>query len=211
MFDRVKLFYRLAILLPLLAVVFVSCASRQSASFQDGPLFFEEPFDSDPVPVPAPAPAPVPAPAPEVPIVIEMRETVPIVNRSIVYEELLNTVWMLAEIQVNYGKMVLDRAAMAINGMGDVYTIQLTEEGINGKAAPNRFHTTFELRYNHDFRLRPIAGTMMASNINIGGLMENEYYWYLQRVTHWEIVNNVLELYAHPSPSDEFVMRFLRQ
>jgi hypothetical protein len=100
---------------------------------------------------------------------------------------------------------------MAANGLGDIYILQLTEEGINGKAAPNRYFTTFEIRHNRDYRLRPIVGTLMAANINIGGLMENEYYWYLQRTTHWEIVNDGLELYAKPNPAEDIVMRYTKQ
>jgi hypothetical protein len=128
-----------------------------------------------------------------------------------VYEDLQEITWQLCEIRIGYGRIEFDRQGMAETGMGDLYTLQLTSEGINGKAAPNRYLSTYELRHNHDFRLRPIVGTLMAANINIGGIMESEYYWYLQRATHWEIVNNGLELYAYPSQNEEIVMRYLRQ
>jgi heat shock protein HslJ len=151
------------------------------------------------------------APVPEARADAEERAPVQAVSKNAVYEELLGIVWLLSEIEVSFGKTALDRAAMTANGMGDIYTMQLTEEGVSGKAAPNRYFTTFELRYNHDFRLRPIVGTMLPANINIGGLMENEYYWYLQRASHWEIVNNTLELYAYPSQNESVVLRYLRQ
>jgi hypothetical protein len=32
--------------------------------------------------------------------------------------------------------------------------------------------------------------------VNVGGLGEEEYYWYLQRVTRWDIVDNRLHLSA---------------
>ena len=131
--------------------------------------------------------------------------------QSAAYGDLLDIVWQLSEIRISYGKTVFDRQAMAENGMGDIYTLQLTEEGLNGKAAPNLYRTSYELRYNHDFRLRTIVGTLMAPNINIGGIMESEYYWYLQQTIHWEIINNGLELYAYPSQNEEIVMRYIRQ
>jgi hypothetical protein len=131
--------------------------------------------------------------------------------QSAVYEDLLDIVWQLCEIRISYGRVEFDRQAMAENGMGDTYTLQLTPEGINGRAAPNRYLSTYELQYNHEFRLRPIVGTLMAANINIGGIMETEYYWYLQHTAHWEIVNNGLELYANPSQNEEIVLRYMRQ
>jgi hypothetical protein len=127
------------------------------------------------------------------------------------YEDLLEITWQLCEIRVGYGRTEFDRQAMAENGIGDIYTLEFTQEGISGKAAPNRYFSAYELRHNHDFRLRPIVGTLMAANINIGGIMESEYYWYLQHTSHWEIVNNGLELYAYPSQNEEIVMRYLRQ
>jgi hypothetical protein len=135
----------------------------------------------------------------------------PLINPDAVYGDIMNVVWQLSEIRISYGKTELNRWAMEANGLADIYILQLTEEGISGKAAPNRYFTTFEIMHNRDYRLRPIVGTLIAANINIGGLMENEYYWYLQRTTHWEIINNGLELYAKPSPGEEIVMRYTRQ
>jgi heat shock protein HslJ len=192
----VKLVYFLAILPAVMVVALLGCASKaQNAPIREEAAIIEETAALVPeASANAEAPAPMPA-----------------VSLNAVYEELLNIVWLLSEIQVNYGKTALDRTAMAANGMGDIYTLQLTEEGISGKAAPNRYFTTFELRHNHDFRIRPIVGTMLPANINVGGLMENEYYWYLQRATHWEIVNNALELYAYPAQNESVVLRYLRQ
>ncbi|MDR1363687.1 MAG: META domain-containing protein [Spirochaetaceae bacterium] len=137
-------------------------------------------------------------------------ENPPVADSGVVFSEITNIVWELREIQVNYGKTELDRQAMAANDLGDSFTLQFTEEGVNGKAAPNRYFSTYELQHKHDFRLRPIVGTLMAANINIGGLMENEYYWYLQRANRWELVNGNLELYASGQDED-ITLRFRRQ
>jgi heat shock protein HslJ len=193
----VKLVYFLAILPAVGAVALLGCASKARNTPAGGETWEPAVIEETTAPVPE--------------VRAEAPATMPAISRNAVYEELLNIVWLLSEIQVNYGKMALDRTVMSANGMGDIYSLQLTEEGISGKAAPNRYFTTFELRYNHDFRLRPIVGTMLPANINIGGLMENEYYWYLQRATHWEIVNNALELYAYPAQNESVVLRYLRQ
>ena len=141
----------------------------------------------------------------------QIQDAQPQSPQNAAYGDLLDIIWQLSEVKISYGKTVFDRQEMTKNGMGDIYTLQLTEEGLNGKAAPNLYRSAYELRHNHDFRLRPIAGTLMAANINIGGMMESEYYWYLQQTIHWEIVNNGLELYAYPSQNEEIVMRYLRQ
>ena len=193
-------FYRWALVLTLFSVIFCNCKSvpeniAASETYEEIPLT-DEMYGGEHTEVQVePAVEQVPDAQPQ----------------NAVYEDLLDIVWQLCEIRIGYGKIVFDRQAMAENGMGDIYTLQLTEEGLNGKAAPNLYRTTYELRQNHDIRLRPIVGTLMADNINIGGIMEKEYYWYFQRVTHWEIVNNGLELYAYPSQNEEIVMRYLRQ
>jgi hypothetical protein len=173
------------VLAPFLTFALFGCASAPKKLKEEG-FVMEIPRTVDPVPQ-------------------------PMGNPNVAYNDIMNVVWQLSEIRISYGKTEFDRWAMAANGLGDIYILQLTEEGINGKAAPNRYFTTFEIRHNSDYRLRPIVGTLMTANINIGGLMENEYYWYLQRTTHWEVINDGLELYAKPSPAEEIVMRYTRQ
>ena len=119
-----------------------------------------------------------------------------------------NRVWQLVEIRIGYGLVALDRQQMAYNNMNDVYIIQFTDEGVSGKAAPNRYFAPYEKQEGKNISIRQIVGTLMGGNINIGGLTENEYYWYLQRVTRMDIVNGYLELYATPSPNEEIVLRY---
>jgi heat shock protein HslJ len=141
----------------------------------------------------------------------ETGASVPALNAA--YSDIQGRIWLLSEVRINSGKMELDRAKMAKEDKGDMYVLQLTDEGINGKAAPNRYFAPFEMREGHEYRLGPIAGTLMASivPINIGGLMENEYYWYLQRTTHWEAAEQTLELTARPSPDEEIILRYVLQ
>lgn len=122
--------------------------------------------------------------------------------------QIKSRVWQLVEIRIGYGLIALDRQQMAYNNLNDVYIIQFTDEGVSGKAAPNRYFAPYERREGKNISIRQIVGTLMASNINIGGLMENEYYWYLQRITRLDLVNGYLELYANPSPNEEIVLRY---
>lgn len=119
-----------------------------------------------------------------------------------------NRVWQLVEIRIGYGLIALDRQQMAYNNMNDVFIIQFTDEGVSGKAAPNRYFAPYEKQEGKNISIRQIVGTLMGGNINIGGLTENEYYWYLQRITRMDIVNGYLELYATPSPNEEIVLRY---
>jgi hypothetical protein len=123
-------------------------------------------------------------------------------------ESIKNKIWQLIEIRIGYGLVALDREQMAYNNLNDIYIIQFTDEGVSGKAAPNRYFASYEKREGKNVSIRQIVGTLMASNINIGGLMENEYYWYLQRITRIDLVNGYLELYANPSPNEEIVLRY---
>jgi heat shock protein HslJ len=93
---------------------------------------------------------------------------------------------------------------MADKGLNDAYILQITDEGVNGKAAPNRYFAPYERQDGYNIKIRQIVGTYMLSDVNVGGLMENEYYWYLQRIYQWRIDNGFLDLYAEPpNPNEE--------
>lgn len=124
------------------------------------------------------------------------------------FESIKNRRWQLIEIRINYGLIALDRQQMAYNNLNDVYIIQFTDDGVTGKAAPNRYFAPYEKREGKNITIRQIVGTLMTSNINVGGLMENEYYWYLQRITRFNVNNGYLELYATPSANEEIVLRY---
>ncbi|MDR3356012.1 MAG: META domain-containing protein [Spirochaetaceae bacterium] len=201
-------FCRWALVLPLLGIVFCNCKSLPKTGAADESAGTELVEDAPAVVSEGVA---VSEDTPHVQVEAENAQLQYSRPQYVFYEDLLDITWQLSEIRIGFGRTEFDRRAMAENNMGDVYTLKLTQEGISGKAAPNRYFSTYELQQNHDFRLRPIVGTLMAANINIGGIMESEYYWYLQHTTHWEIVNNGLELYAYPSQNEEIVLRYLRQ
>jgi hypothetical protein len=74
--------------------------------------------------------------------------------------------------------------------------LQFKEEGINGKALFNYYFAPYVKHEGKEVAFRQIVGTRLTSTgmINVGGLGEEEYYWYLQRVVRWNVVNDRLEL-----------------
>jgi hypothetical protein len=136
------------------------------------------------------------APPPEE-IVVEQPVAPPPV-REWTFESILEKVWRLSAIRIGYGGIQLDRAAMKNAGIDDLYVLQFKEEGINGKALFNFYFAPYVKQEGKDIAFRQIVGTRLASTNtpNVGGLGEEEYYWYLQRVMRWNIVNDRLELYT---------------
>ena len=130
-------------------------------------------------------------------------------SRVWTFAELSERVWHLAAIKVGHGVIFLDRAAMKTAGQGDIYVLQFKEEGINGKAVFNYYFAPYARREGNDIGFRQIVGTRQGSSagVNVAGLGEEEYYWYLQRVTRWQVSNDRLALYA-PSGESEIVLYF---
>lgn len=124
------------------------------------------------------------------------------------FDFIKDKVWQLVELRIGYGEIKLNRQEMTKNNMGSVYIIQFSEEGVNGQAAPNRYFAQYAAREGKNMTLQPIVGTLMAGDINVGGLMENEYYWYLQRITRWDANGNTLDLYASPRKDEEIILRY---
>ncbi|MDR0638835.1 MAG: META domain-containing protein [Spirochaetaceae bacterium] len=128
--------------------------------------------------------------------------------REWVFEDILEKVWRLSAIKIGYGSIQLNRSAMKRAGMDDLYILQFKEEGINGKALFNYYFAPYVRHEGKEVAFRQIVGTRMANTtaVNVGGLGEEEYYWYLQRVTRWDIVDNRLHLSTGDS---EIVIYFI--
>jgi hypothetical protein len=124
------------------------------------------------------------------------------------FAEIENKVWQLVQIRIGEGSIYLDRQELKSHDLSDIYILQFTPDGISGRAAPNRYFSSYKDVEGHNFSLQPIVGTLMESNMNIGGLMEASYYWYLQRVTRWQANGNQLKLYAPNPQGAEIEMTF---
>jgi heat shock protein HslJ len=155
------------------------------------------------VPQQAESASPVPVPAPS------LSRTSPLPSHSeATFQDIKDRIWKLTELSVGFGRVVFDRIGMENNGHGDVYIIQFADEGVNGKAAPNRYFAPYEVQEGHSVALRTIVGTMMAASINIGGIMETEFYYYLQRISRWDLQNGRLDLFVAVSPDENAVLSF---
>lgn len=147
---------------------------------------------------PAAAAAAEPIAAPAIPF-----ETAPVTS----FDSIKGTVWLLTEVKLGYSSIVLDRQLMSSNQMGDYFTLQFVNEGINGRAAPNRYFAPFLLVDGNNVAIRPIAGTLMSSVINIGGLNEDRYYGMLQKMSRWELRDTGLYVYsAGEMPGEEIIL-----
>jgi hypothetical protein len=135
------------------------------------------------------------APLPEEPAV---EQPAPPPVREWTFEDVLEKIWRLAAIQVGYGNIRLDRAAMKTAGMDELYVLQFNEEGVNGKALDNYYFAPYMKREGKEVAFHQIVGTNMADpgTVNAGGLDEEQYYRYLQQVTHWNVADDRLELHT---------------
>jgi heat shock protein HslJ len=130
-------------------------------------------------------------------------ETAPVTS----FDSIKGTVWLLTEVKLGYSSIVLDRQLMSANQMGDYFTLQFVNEGINGRAAPNRYFAPYLLVDGNNVAIRPIAGTLMSSIINIGGLNEDRYYGMLQKISRWELRDNTLYVYSQGEmPGEELIL-----
>ncbi|MDR2467378.1 MAG: META domain-containing protein [Spirochaetaceae bacterium] len=134
-----------------------------------------------------PQPAPAAALLPQAPA----EETAPAKN----VDSLKNTIWQLTELRIGVGSIMLDRTLMTGNQMNDYFTLQFVNEGISGRAAPNRYFAPYALLDGNNLMIRPIAGTLMSPLTTIGVLNEDRYYALLQNITHWDSKDNILHLY----------------
>jgi len=121
-----------------------------------------------------------------------------------------NKIWLLSEVRYEYGSTIINRAVLEENKAGDYFVLQFTAEGVNGKAAPNRYFAPYALRDKYNIALRPIVSTYMFSNFVAGGdFSEAEFYKCLQNINQWNVVLNSLYLFStRPDSGDDVVMVF---
>jgi len=121
-----------------------------------------------------------------------------------------NQVWQLVKVRFDYGALDIDRKTLDDDDMGDYFILQFVSEGVNGRAAPNRYFAPYSLKDGHNIALRPMVSTKEASNFTAGGVFsEKEFYQYLQNINAWNFVLNTLYLFStNPNTQDEVVLVF---
>jgi heat shock protein HslJ len=135
----------------------------------------------------------------------------PLPPRAWTFGEASAFTWRLAAIKVDNGVIYLDRDAMRASGDDSIYTLKFSEQGFSGKAVTNEYFAPFVKQLGNDIAFRQIVGTRseQAAQVNVAGLGEEEYYWYLQRATRWDIQNDRLTLYV-PTGNFDIVMYYIQ-
>jgi hypothetical protein len=110
------------------------------------------------------------------------------------------------ELRVGIGSTVLDRKKMDSAGQSSMFIIQLSPAGLSGQAAPNKFFAPYNMQSSHTLTLRPLESTSELASLNIGGLMEDAYLFYLQRINSWQYRDGRLWLYAPYSINEEAIL-----
>jgi hypothetical protein len=217
-----------------MAMIFVSCASTgknlprpalepvdaplgESTKTPEPPVLDAPEADGTPAPAKSAPAAPVATPAAPAapPAAANLPATPPPRPTSLplpsqaTFDDIKGIIWKLGEMRIGAGSITLDRKAMDTKGQGDMFILQFSDEGLNGKAAPNRYFGSYNSVDGHNISIGPVMGTRMASlnPIVIGGLSEDEYNWYINRISRWEITGDQrLALYGPDGANEEFTM-----
>jgi hypothetical protein len=130
------------------------------------------------------------------------------------FPEIKEKIWRLTAIRIGWGLIFLYRDEMQKTGLDGNYVIQFKDEGVNGKAVQNFYFAPYvKTPEDHSVSIKQIAATRDSGAINAidsGGLGEDEYYWYLQRITSWKIQEGRLELHTAASdPPNDIVLSYI--
>lgn len=111
-------------------------------------------------------------------------------------DDIKDIIWILTEARLGYGSLVLDRGLLARNGFEEFFSLQFTDEGINGTAAPNRYFAQFNVQEGTDATIYPIASTKIMARTSLGVLDETEFFKMLQTMKCWVLQDDALYILA---------------
>jgi heat shock protein HslJ len=114
--------------------------------------------------------------------------------------------WKLLEVRLSDKTLTLDRNKLTADGMGDLFTLNVDAARLSGKAAPNRYISTYQAREDNSLTIAPPIGTLMASIYDPVRLREQEYFQYLSKVKSWKLNQGKLELYTTDANNQEAVL-----
>ncbi|MDR1307193.1 MAG: META domain-containing protein [Treponema sp.] len=114
--------------------------------------------------------------------------------------------WKLLEVRRSDKTLTLDRNKLTADGMGDLFTLNVDTARLSGKAAPNRYISTYQAGENNALTIAPSISTLMASIYDPERLREQEYFQYLSKVKSWKLNQGKLELYTVDVNNKEAVL-----
>jgi hypothetical protein len=125
-------------------------------------------------------------------------------------DDIKNIVFKLIEVKEEYGTITVDRDLLSQKSFGDYFTLQFADEGVNGKACPNRYFSPYAMIDGQNIALKPMVSTYIASNFNLfgGAMSEKKYYNLLQNLDSWKYVTGILQIYSVDENGSEVTLVF---
>ena len=116
--------------------------------------------------------------------------------------------WKLVELRFVDRTVTLNRGELPAD-QADIFTLNIDNEKVSGKALPNRYMTSYQAGANNTLTIRPIASTMMALiATDPQKITEPQYLQYLSKVKSWNINQNRLELTSTDAANQTVIMVF---
>jgi heat shock protein HslJ len=114
--------------------------------------------------------------------------------------------WKLIQLRFSDRTVVLNRNELS-GGMEDIFTLNIDNERISGRGAPNRYFSSYRAGANNALTILPIASTLMASIFSDPErIREVDYFKYLGNVKSWRLSQNRLELVSVDAGGRELIM-----
>ena len=135
-----------------------------------------------------------------------------VTQQTVSFSDTFGREWKLTAVKsaapASTGGREFSRQELEETGMADAYTLRIDETRLSGKAAPNRYFTSYSLGDGYDIRVNPVAGTLMMSLKEPEGLKEQEYYAYLALVNRWGLHQDVLTLYTVNANGEDTLLSY---
>jgi hypothetical protein len=114
--------------------------------------------------------------------------------------------WKLVELKANGKSYQIDRKKLDAEGLGDLFTFNISNDRISGRAAPNRYTAGYKTGDNNALTIQAPASTLMAAIYDPERIKEKEYFDYLIKVSRWKLNQGRLELYTTDKTGKEAVL-----
>jgi heat shock protein HslJ len=124
------------------------------------------------------------------------------------FSDVQGKTWQLSEIKSGSDTVVLDRAQLEADNLGDVYSLKFDDKQASGKAAPNTYRGPYTLGEGDQIAIGNAAATLMAAVKEPEALKEHEYFAYLAKVNKWGVASGLLSLWTADDAGSEVVLVF---
>jgi len=125
------------------------------------------------------------------------------------FSNVMDKDWKLIAVRGSPANITFNRAKLADEGFGDIFTLRFDKERVNGVGAPNRYFAPYTLANKQDIAIKEVAQSQMAPLREPEYLKEQEFFAYLQKATKWNLVKEGnLELYSKGEDGTEAVLVF---